>query len=374
MSTTRLTDTRPSGDLARIMLAVLVLGLLIFASARVLEPFLAATVWAAMVVIATWPLMLKIQARLGGRRGPAVAVMTLMIVLVLIMPLVIAATTIAQNSEDIATWARDTVSAGVPPPPAWVEKIPLAGKRISAEWAEIATSSREELTARATPYVRATVQWFAERAGGAGRVLLHLFLTLVIIVVLYMTGETAANGMRRFARRLAGERGEGSVVLAGQAVRAVALGVVVTAIAQAAAAGIGLAVCGIPYAVVLTTVIFVLCIAQVGAIPVMAIACGWLYWKGDPVWGTVLVVWTILVGLLDNVLRPFLIKRGADLPLLLIFAGVIGGLISLGIIGLFIGPVVLAVTYRLLEAWISDIDHAAPESSVPGGTPRSRKD
>jgi predicted PurR-regulated permease PerM len=109
-----------------------------------------------------------------------------------------------------------------------------------------------------------------------------------------------------------------------------------------------------------------LCIAQLGPILVLAPAVGWLYWSGDAVWGTVLLVWTVLVGALDNVLRPILIRRGADLPLLLIFAGVIGGLISLGIIGLFVGPVVLAVTYRLLESWIADVDHDASVSTTPG--------
>jgi predicted PurR-regulated permease PerM len=362
------TNTTPTRDLARITLAVLLIGLLTVASLLVLEPFLAATVWAAMVVIATWPLMIGVQARLGGRRWLAVAVMTLAILLVLVMPLVIAISTVARHSEDIAGWARDTASAGVPSPPGWVEKIPLAGPRISQEWARLAASSREELAERAAPYARKAIQWFVEQAGGAGRMLVHLLLTIVITVILYTTGEKAAKGIRRFARRLAGDRGDGSVVLAGQAVRAVALGVVVTAIAQTAASGIGLAVCGVPYAIVLTALIFVLCIAQLGPVLVLVPALGWLYWKGEPVWGTVLVVWTLIVGTLDNVLRPLLIKRGADLPLLLIFAGVIGGLLSLGIIGLFVGPVVLAVTYRLLEAWISDIDRTGAENVAPAVT------
>ncbi len=366
MSAPRLSDPPPARDLARITLAVLVIGLLIFASLRVLEPFLAAGVWAAMVVIATWPLLLRVEARVGGRRWLAVAVMTLAILLVLVLPLVLTVTTIARNSDQIVNWARDTASAGLPPPPAWVEKIPLAGQKISQEWARLASSSREELAQMAAPYAREAIQWFVQQAGGVGRLLVHLLLTLVIIVILYMTGEKAATGVRRFARRLAGERGDGSIVLAGQAVRAVALGVVVTALAQTTAAGLGLAVCGIPYAIVLTAVIFVLCIAQLGPILVLASAVVWLYWKGDPVWGTVLLVWTCVVGTLDNVLRPFLIKRGADLPLLLIFAGVIGGLVSLGIIGLFVGPVVLAVTYRLLEAWISDIDRPGSETEAPG--------
>jgi predicted PurR-regulated permease PerM len=322
-----------------------------------------------MVVVATWPLMLAVQARLGGRRSLAVAVMTCAILLVLVLPLVIAVTTIARHAEDIAGWARDTASVGIPSPPGWVEKIPLAGAKISEEWARLAASSREELAEKAAPYARKAIQWFVGQAGGAGRTLVHLLLTVLITVILYATGESAANGVRRFARRLAGERGDGSVVLAGQAIRAVALGVVVTAIVQSTAAGIGLAVCGIPYAMVFTAVIFMLCIAQLGPILVLAPAVGWLYWKGEPVWGTVLLAWTIIVGTLDNVLRPYLIKRGANLPLLLIFAGVIGGLISLGIIGLFIGPVVLAVTYRLLESWISDIDRPAAENTPAAASP-----
>jgi predicted PurR-regulated permease PerM len=172
----------------------------------------------------------------------------------------------------------------------------------------------------------------------------------------------------RFGRRLAGDRGESVVLLAGQAIRAVALGVVVTALVQSAASGIGLAVCGVPYAVLLTAVIFMLCIAQLGPMLVLLPAAGWLYWSDEPVWGTVLVVWALLVGVLDNVLRPMLIRRGADLPLLLILAGVIGGLISFGIIGLFVGPVVLAVTYRLLGSWIAEGEKSAPGLKRGGET------
>jgi predicted PurR-regulated permease PerM len=213
--------------------------------------------------------------------------------------------------------------------------------------------------------VGVVVYWLAGRAGDFGVVLAHFLLTVLITAILYTTGETAAAGVRRFARRLAGDGGDGSVVLAGQAIRAVALGVVVTALVQSTAAGIGLAVVGIPYAAVLTAIILILCIAQLGPLLVLAPAVGWLYWSGDAVWGTVLLVWTLLVGALDNVLRPMLIKRGADLPLLLIFAGVIGGLISFGIIGLFVGPVILAVTYRLLESWIADIDRQPAEAASP---------
>ena len=355
----------PSRDLARITLGVLAIGLMIAASLWVLSPFAAAMVWAAMIVVATWPMMQAVESRVGGRRWLAVVVMTVTILLILVVPLFLAVATIVDNADEIADWTRAAIEAGVPPPPAWVENVPLVGQKIAGEWQKLAATSREELVAQATPYARTAARWLAGQAGGFGLMVVHLLLTIVITAILYATGEHAATGVRRFAHRLAEQRGEDSVVLAGQAIRAVALGVVVTAIVQSAAAGLGLAVAGIPYAGVLTAIIFILCIAQLGPILVLVPAVAWLYWSGDAVWGTVLLIWTLLVGALDNVLRPILIKRGADLPLLLIFAGVIGGLISLGIIGLFVGPVVLAVTYRLLESWIADIDRDLGVSSTP---------
>src|SRR5262249_40636607 len=122
---------------------------------------------------------------------------------------------------------------------------------------------------------------------------------------------------------------------------------------------VGLFVAGVPFAGLLTAVTLLLCIAQIGPVVVLAPAVIWLYWSGDTVWGTVLLVWSIAVGPLDNILRPILIRKGADLPLLLIFAGVIGGLIAFGIVGLFVGPVVLAVTYTLLEEWVREQDAVA---------------
>jgi predicted PurR-regulated permease PerM len=346
----------PSRDLARITLSVLVLGLLIVACLWILKPFLAATVWATMIVVATWPMMLAVQARLRGRRWAAVTVMTTAMLLVLVVPLVLAVATIVNHADDMVAWSKAIAAAGIPSPPGWVEQVPIAGEKLAREWRALAATSPEDLAARATPYVRGVVQWFASQAGNFGLMLLQFLLIVVITAVLYATGEMAARGVRRFARRLTEERGDSTIVLAGQAIRAVALGVVVTAVAQSTLAGIGLAVAGIPYAAVLTAIIFILCIAQLGPTLVLAPAVGWLYWSGDPVWGTVLLVWTVIVGTMDNFLRPILIKRGADLPLLLIFVGVIGGLISMGVIGLFVGPAVLAVTYRLLESWTAEID------------------
>jgi predicted PurR-regulated permease PerM len=357
-----MTPPPPSRDLARITLAVLVIGLMIVACLWILKPFLGATIWATMIVVATWPMMRGVEARLGGRRWAAVTLMTLVMLLVLVVPVVLAVATIVNHADEMVAWAKAVVAAGIPAPPAWVEQLPLVGEKVGGQWRQLAATPPEDLMARATPYARQAVQWFAAQAGGFGLMLLQFLLIVLITAILYATGETAARGVRRFARRLADEKGEDSVVLAGQAIRAVALGVVVTAVVQSTVAGIGLALVGIPYAAVLTAIIFILCIAQLGPTLVMVPAVAWLYWTGDPVWGTVLLVWTVIVGTMDNFLRPILIKRGADLPLLLILVGVIGGLISMGVIGLFVGPTILAVTYRLLESWISDIDRPREEA------------
>jgi predicted PurR-regulated permease PerM len=171
---------------------------------------------------------------------------------------------------------------------------------------------------------------------------------------LYLNGEEAAVAARRFGHRLAGERGEQSVRLAGQAIRSVALGVVVTALAQSVLGGAGIALAGLPVPAVLTAVMFMLCIAQLGPLPVLVPAVIWLYWSGASGWGTFLLVWSILLSTLDSVLRPLLIRKGAHLPLILLLAGVIGGLIAFGLVGIFLGPVILAVGYTLLQSWMAE--------------------
>ena len=191
-------------------------------------------------------------------------------------------------------------------------------------------------------------------------VLVGFLLVVVFSAILYASGEAGASTVLRFGRRLAGERGENSVILAGQAIRGVALGVGVTAIVQTVLGGIGLAIAGVPFAALLSAVMLMLCIAQLGPGLILFPAVGWMFWMGDTGWGSFLLVWSLVVASIDNFLRPVLIKKGADLPLLLIFAGVIGGMLGFGLIGLFIGPVALAVTYTLFEAWIDDYLTSAP--------------
>jgi predicted PurR-regulated permease PerM len=356
-----------SRDVTRITLAVLFIGALIAASFWVFKPFLTAFIWATIIVVATWPLLLKLQAMLWHRRGLAVAVMTVILLLVLVIPLSLAILTIIDSADEIVTRVKSLSTFTVPPMPEWIGNIPFVGKKIAVYWQQYAALQPEELSARLTPYAGKALSWFAAKAGSVGMMILQFLLTVIISAILYATGETAAAGVRSFARRLAGQKGDETAVLAAKAVRGVALGVVLTAIIQSVLAGIGLAITGVPAVAILTAVIFIFCIAQIGPAIVLILSVIWLFYSGQTLWGSVLIAWSIPVLTLDNIIRPILIKKGADLPLLLIFAGVIGGLLAFGIIGLFIGPVVLAVTYVLLKAWVSEGESEEKSANIDAG-------
>jgi len=347
---------RPPHDLAGTTFQLLAIGALIAASAWILRPFLAATIWAVTIVVATWPLFRGAETWLGGRRALATTVMTLALLVVLVAPLYVGIAFLVRSAKQVGHWSQSLATIAIPAPPAWLEPLPLLGPKLTARWQQVAAAGPEELAARLRPYGRTMAVWFAGQVGGVGLLFVQFLLTVVIAAILYNNGERVAAGATLFARRLAGARGENSVRLAGQAVRAVALGVVVTAVLQAALSGIGLAIAGVPFTPVLTAVMLFLAVAQIGAGPVLIGALIWTYAQRGPVWGTALLVWAIPCVTLDNFLRPILIRRGADLPLLLIFAGVIGGLIAFGVIGLFIGPVVLAVAYTLLVEWVSETE------------------
>ena len=341
-------------DLPRATLAILFLLGLIAASFWILRPFFLALVWATMIVVPTWPLMRRLQERLWHQRWLAVMIMTIALLLVFIIPLSLALGTIINKSDQIAGWSQSLKDVKIPAPPAWVPKLPLVGQKAESSWNEFATMAPEELRNRVAPVVHKVVVGVLSQMGSFGLLMVHFLLTVIIAAVLYAHGETATSGMSRFFRRISGAQGDVLINVAGQAIRAVALGVVVTAIVQAVFAGIGLIVAGVPFPVILTAFIFIFSVVQIGPGPVMICAVVWLYWQGDSAWATGLLFWSIFVSIIDNVLRPILIKTNADLPLLLIFAGVIGGLLAFGVIGIFVGPMVLAVGYRLVEAWVRE--------------------
>ncbi len=356
------TNTRR--DLATSTLSVLSLCGLIYVSYLIMRPLLAAIIWAALIVVASWPVMLKVQARLGNSRGWATTVMTASLVLLLVFPAIMAAATIAHHSVEIVGWAKALPNFKFPPLPERIASLPLIGGAISSGWQQLQSSGFQDLLAKLGPHAEQLAAWAIDIFGKVGMLLVQLIITVVLAAVMYSDGETAARAMRRFGRRLDGERGEAILVLSAQAIRSVALGVGVTALVQTVLGGIGLAIAGVPYTGLLTIVMLVLCIAQVGPSPVLFLAVAWVYWTGHDGWGTFLLIWSTIVSLMDNVIRPMLVRMGADLPALLILAGVLGGMAAFGLIGIFIGPVVLAVAYTLVGSWMAEGEQ--PETGNPG--------
>jgi predicted PurR-regulated permease PerM len=357
-------NVRSSDDLTRTLLAVLFIGALILSTAWIMRPFLSALLWATMIVISTWPLLLNLQARLGGRRGLATAVMTVALLLVLLVPLSLSIGALIGNIDSIVAWVKALAQFRIPPPPYWVTHIPIEGQKLSAQWQQLSDGGPAALSSRIVPYAGLFAGWFAKQMGSMGAMIGQFLLTVAISAILYSNGELAASGIRKFAFRLAGAHGDRAAILAAGTIRGVAIGVVVTAVIQSLIAGIGLAVASVPAAALLTAVCLILCLAQLGPILVMLPVIIWKFYNGDILWGCVLLAFMLVAGTIDNVLRPILIRKGADLPLLLIFAGVIGGIVSFGIMGIFVGPVILAVTYALLKEWVGE-EPATEEDPVP---------
>lgn len=350
-------------DLTRLILTILLIVALLGSTLWILSPFLLPLLWASMIVIATWPMLLRVQSWFWGKRLLAVIIMSSALLLFLIAPFITAVVTIAENIGRISEWGSVLISQGIPEPPAWLGSLPLAGKPLTDLWQQLAATPSADLPAKVAPYAAKLLTWFAKNAGGLGGMMIQVFFTMILVVALYLRGESALDGVQAFVRRLGGERGTVAITLAGQAIRAVALGVVVTAMTQALLTGIGLSVAGLPFATLLAAIAFMFCLAQIGPAPILFPAVFWLFWKDYTGWGVALLLWSLFVSTLDNVLRPFFMRMGADLPLLPILVGVIGGLLAFGILGIFVGPVILIVTQTLVKAWIAEGE--TPHNDTP---------
>jgi predicted PurR-regulated permease PerM len=351
-------------DITHVVLAVLCLVLLIAAAFWVMQPFFTPLLWATIVAVATWPLLLRLQGWLGVRRGIAVTIVTTMFLLAVFVPVTVALSTIVGNARSITTDINALQSVRIPEPPSWLSSLPFGGRRLAAEWRTFADLGPQERLAAVTPFVQTALRWFAAKAGSVGTMLIQFLLTGIITAMFLANGEAVRDAILRFAGRLAGRQGEEAALLAARAIRSVVLGVVGTALIQTAIGGAGLVIAGVPAAGLLSAVLLFLCLSQLGPMPVMIPGVVWLYWSDRTGYATALLVIALVAGTIDNILRPLLIRRTANLPIVLIFAGVIGGLLGFGIIGLFIGPVVLAVTYTLLTVWVGTADVPSREAEA----------
>jgi len=341
-------------DIARILFVIVILSALTIGSLYILRPFIPGLIWATTIVVATWPVMLAVQRRVGNRRWIATVVMLIILLVVIALPLYEAISTLALHAADIMGTIKLSPSYALPPPPSWVGEIPLAGQRVAHEWQTLSDAGPGGILAKLEPYLTIVARWMLGHAAAVGVFVIHMFVTIIIAGILYSQGEAAGRFVTRFATRLAAQRGAAAVKLAGLAIRAVALGIVVTAVAQSALGGLGLWIAGVPAAGILTAVMLMLCLAQIGPLLPLLGGVAWLFMHDATVAAILLLIWSVAVAMLDSLLRPVLIRRGVNLSMLLILAGVLGGMFAFGIVGLFVGPVILAVASTLLEAWMNE--------------------
>jgi predicted PurR-regulated permease PerM len=350
-------DVEPeTRDLARTVLGVLFILGLTAGVLWILEPFLTAIICAATIAISTWPILTGLQKRWGGKRGLAIAALLGALTLALLTPVYFGTMAAVQSVGAVSTWLHDLPNRAVPALPDWLARLPLAGPRIQSWWSDLMAGGGEGIRARISENASAILGWLVVRVGNLAGMMAQVALTLAITGLLYVKGEEFAAGLLRFFRRLAGARGEEAARLAAMATRGVALGVVVTPLIQSILAGIGLATAGVPHFGLIAIGVLVSCLAQAGPIPVLALPVIWLYMRGTALPATGLLAWALVVHISGPIIRPMLIKRGVDLPLPLILSGVIGGVAAFGVVGLFIGPVLLAVAMALLGRWMSDTE------------------
>ena len=208
-------DATPQRDLTRTTLGVLFIGVLIVATLWVLRPFIAPTIWATMIAVSTWPMLRWFEARLWGRRSLAVLVMSLLILMLLVVPLMLAIGTIVRHADDIVAQAAMLSGFKLPPPPPWVAGLPMVGERAAQLWEQAAATGSVGLISKLAPYADDIAKWFVAQAGSVGLVFVQFLLTVVLAALMYADGERAALAVRRFGQRLAGVYGDNVVTLAG---------------------------------------------------------------------------------------------------------------------------------------------------------------
>jgi predicted PurR-regulated permease PerM len=345
-------DNRIERTIGLVLLAVLAIGCML-----VLRPFFTAVCFALILVVATWPAFARLRHLLGERKTLAALLMVTLATLVFVVPPALVASSIDYNVAGTIRLVLDLAQHGIPPPPTWVSEVDVIGPEVYARWQVLAAGGPEaaERIQAFTTFVR---QHLIDAGLGLGNAIVQLIIAMVTAFVLYRDGAAARSGLVAAGRRIAGDHAPRLLRVGYATIIGVVYGVLGTALAQALLILIGLWLAGIPGALLLGLLLFVLALVPFGPLLIWGPAAVWLYLDGAIGWAIFVAIWSIVAGLLtDNVLRPYLISRGSDLPLILILFGVVGGAVAFGLLGLFLGPTLLAVGYELIREWNAPEKH-----------------
>ncbi|MGD8371621.1 MAG: AI-2E family transporter [Syntrophobacterales bacterium] len=349
-------STGPAIDIA---IRIGLIALLIALCFQILRPFISLVIWATILAIAFFPLCRGLSGVLGGRVKLAAIIITVVTLLVIILPSIRMVGSLVEGTKYI----NDRIQRSefkVPPPPDSVESWPLIGESLKSEWYEASTDLKATLT-RFQPQLKAMSLRLLRSAMGTTLGLLQFALS-IIIAGIFMANATGGGKMAKdLFVRLAGERGADFADISTKTVRSVVKGILGVAIIQALLAGTGFVVAGVPGAGLWAFVCLLLAIVQIGILPVAIPVIIYMFSTADTLTAGLLTGWLILVSLVDNLLKPILLGRGAPVPMLVIFLGAIGGFLYMGFIGLFVGAVILSLGFKLFRVWLDDLSQ--PDTS-----------
>ena len=330
------------------VLLALVAGCLI-----VLRPFVSALLWAVVLSFASWPVHRRLLSLLGNRRTLAALAMTLGMVLILLLPFLVVGITLADNVKELTAATRHWIADGPPAPPEWLAKVPVVGAQAAEYWRNLAADTAR-LWEEAQRFIEPVSLWLLKIGLALGAGVVELALSIFIAFFLFRDGVHLGQRLTAAIERIGGERGGHLLTVAGKTVRGVVYGILGTALAQAVVAGIGFVIAGVPGAALLALLTFFASVVPiVGTALVWLPAAIWLFHLGSTGWGIFMLIWGLGVANLDNIVKPWLISQGSNMPFILIFFGVLGGALAFGFIGVFLGPTLLAVGFRLVEEWSS---------------------
>ena len=359
--------TKVEENLGRGLLSLLLIGCLL-----VLWPFVTSLLWATVLGFSLWPLYSRLAKLLGGRRTLAAVVLSLVMVVAGVLPFAIVGLTLGDNVTELKAATQRWLDAGPPTAPAWLAKVPLVGQSATKSWNDLASDSAA-LVEKAKGLIEPVASWLLKAGLKLGVGLFQLALSVLLAFFFLKDGESWAESLTNAISRIGGERGKHLLLVAGSTVRGVVYGILGTALVQAVMAGIGLLIAGVPGAGVLAMLTFFLSVVPLGPPLVLVPAALWLFHQGATGWGIFMLVWAVAVSTVDNFVKPWLISQGSDMPFVLILFGVLGGALAFGFIGVFLGPTLLAVGYRLVREWStanrSSVETAPASASVADRSP-----
>lgn len=336
-------------------------------SFQIFKPFLAPVLWGIIIAIASYSGYSRLKESLGGRDGLAATVFTLLALTLLITPTVMLSQSVLESAQTLS----QNLKAGnveIPPPPESVAGWPIIGERVNDFWS-LASENLKAATDRIQPQLEAFSSWLVSTAAGAGLGILQFVIAIIIAGVLLAHATGGYQTARAIFCRLADERGEELVDLAGNTVRSVARGILGIALIQSLLAGVGMIVVGVPAAGLWALLVLLLAVVQLPALLILGPVIVYVFTTASTTTAVIFMIWSILVAFSDSVLKPLLLGRGVDVPMLVIFIGAIGGMILNGIIGLFVGPIILAITYTLFIEWLSTRSQTRLETSRSDSLP-----